>query len=372
MILLLFFLMKEEILGKRENMLTYNVHDGELEAMVHGFKNGFLRTDEYNNLAQCDSLNDLKSQLQVTEYGNFLQNEGAITTRVIVDRAMQKLVLEYMEIRDWAVPPLSTFLDFISYDYMLSNVLKLIAAKRSGRDSLDILYRCHPLGSFPGMSSLLGASTVEEMFAIVLVDSPIGKFFSADQQRDFDERSVEYIRGALQKNYLEAFYAFCEGLGGETASVMCPVLEFEADRLVITIAANTAGMRELLPTDRRRLYPNFGDLIDVHDDLADCESVEQLKEKLKRFPQYSDVFEDAGGIGSRAGSSGGGERSMERRFVEKAVQVYRDAMMKQFQYGCFYGWIRLKELEISNLQWIADCIAQSMKVRVHEYVPIVG
>lgn len=55
------------------DMMTYNVHEGSLEAMVHGYRNALLRGDEYNNLCQCDNLNDLKSQLQVTDYGNFLQ-----------------------------------------------------------------------------------------------------------------------------------------------------------------------------------------------------------------------------------------------------------------------------------------------------------
>lgn len=53
--------------------MTYNVHEGSLEAMVHGYRNALLRSDEYNNLCQCDNLSDLKSQLQVTDYGNFLQ-----------------------------------------------------------------------------------------------------------------------------------------------------------------------------------------------------------------------------------------------------------------------------------------------------------
>ena len=55
------------------DMMDYNVHEGHLEAMVHGYRDALLHVDEYNNLCQCDNLGDMKSQLQVTDYGNFLQ-----------------------------------------------------------------------------------------------------------------------------------------------------------------------------------------------------------------------------------------------------------------------------------------------------------
>lgn len=348
------------------SLVNFNVHDGNLEAMVHGYKNGFLRSEEYNNLCQCDSLGDLKSQLQVTEYGNFLQNEASITSRVIFDRAVDKLVKEFNEIRDWAEYPLSKFLDFMIYEYMISNVLKLIAAKRAGKDSLDILCKCHPLGLFTGIATLTAASNVEDMFEMVLIDSPIGSFFQHSQHKDFDELSLEYIRGMLQKNHLEAFYDFCLEIGGDTATIMCPMLQFEADRSVITVTANTCGIRDINPEDRCKLYPNIGLLVDVHDELSQVQDEEQLKDRLKRFPEYAELFDDTRGMDQTT------KKSVEKRFMEKSVAMYRDCMTKQFQYGVFYGWVKLKEVEVSNLQWIADCITQSMKTRVHEYVPIVA
>lgn len=346
------------------NMLTYNVHEGELEAMVHGYKNGFIRPEEYNNICQCESLGDFKSQMQVTDYGNFLSSEASLSAKVIAEKATDKLVAEFTELREWAAEPLGTFLDFITYDHMLNNVLKLIAAKRSGHESLELLRKCHPLGVFPGLNTLTAATGIDDMFETVLIDSPIGRFFMNSQQKDFDELSLEYIRAMLQRNYIEAFYDFCLQLGGETATVMCPILEFEADRSVITTTANTCGMRDILPADRRKLYPNLGTLVDIQDDLALVEDEDQLKDRLKRFPEYFDLLEETRGM------DGSSKKSLERKFVEKAVGMYKDAMTRQFQYGAFYAWVKLKEIEISNLQWIADCITQSMKSRVNEYVPL--
>lgn len=348
-------------------MLTYNVHEGNLEAMIHGYRDGLLRGDEYNNLCQCDNLSDLKSQLQVTDYGNFLQQEGSLTAHVIVTKAQEVLVRQFRELRSWAEPPLSAFLDFITYEYMIANVLKLIIAKRSGRANLELLTKCHPLGVFGEMATLVAASDVREMFEVVLIDSPVGRFFSGEGgfERDLDELSVEFIQGMLMKNYYEEFHDMCYKLGGVTREVMCPLLDAEADRMVLTFTINTLGMREITPTDRKKVFPNVGTLADIHDDIAECENAEQLRERLRRFPFFFDLLDDSRSIESS------GRKSLERRFVEASVVMYNDALTRQFQYGVFYAYVKLKELEINNLQWISDCVVQQMRSRLHEFVNIV-
>lgn len=59
---------------------------------------------------------DLKLHLQTTDYGNFLANEaGPLTVAIIDERLREKLVVEFEHLRNQAVEPLATFLDFITY-----------------------------------------------------------------------------------------------------------------------------------------------------------------------------------------------------------------------------------------------------------------
>lgn len=59
---------------------------------------------------------DLKLHLQSTDYGNFLANEASpLQVSVIDDKLREKLVIEFQHMRNHAVEPLATFMDYITY-----------------------------------------------------------------------------------------------------------------------------------------------------------------------------------------------------------------------------------------------------------------
>ncbi|KAL9655885.1 hypothetical protein ABK040_014539 [Willaertia magna] len=344
-------------------MLTFNIEDGMAEAIVQGYRDGLLTTTDYNNLTQCDTLEDMKLHLAGTDYGNFLQNEATLSSTIIVEKATEKLVKDFNHFRFQAVEPLSTFLDFITYDYMILNVLKLINAVRNGKGALELMYKCHPLGLFESIGVITAATSIEDMYQLVLIDSPIGRFFTKTETRDFDEYSTDYLRGLLQKNYLEAFYDFVQGLGGVTAEVMGELLEFEADRAVLTITRQSYSVKEdsnRLPKDeRKKLYPNFGQLVDVQDRLAEVDDDNAMVEIVKPYPFFAETLQSVSK-----------QTSLESLLKKKAVELNKIAFEQQFHYGSFYAFVKLREQEINNLLWISECINQGMKHRINEYVPI--
>lgn len=71
---------------------------------------GFLRTT-----FRVSCVADLKLHLQSTDYGSFLANEASpLTVSVIDDKLREKLVVEFRHMRNHAVEPLATFLDYIT------------------------------------------------------------------------------------------------------------------------------------------------------------------------------------------------------------------------------------------------------------------
>eukprot|EP01087_Luapelamoeba_hula_P005051 TRINITY_DN15136_c0_g1_i1.p1 TRINITY_DN15136_c0_g1~~TRINITY_DN15136_c0_g1_i1.p1 ORF type:complete len:382 (-),score=64.49 TRINITY_DN15136_c0_g1_i1:81-1184(-) len=348
----------------RRTIMTFNVDDGYAEAIVRGYRGGVLTPADYANLCQAEVLDDMKLHLATTDYGDFLANEPSpLHTTTIAEKCTERLVSEFEYLRANAVEPLSTFLDYITYGYMIDNIVLLITGTMHERDLSELIERCHPLGMFDAMASLVAAQNPAELYNTVLVDTPLAPYFKEcyHTEDDMNEENIEIIRNTLYKAYLEDFYQYCMKLGGTTAEVMGDILKFEADRRAINITINSFGT-ELTKERREDLYPNFGLLFpEGTQRLGKADDTEQVRTIIEAFGDYTHLFED-----TRYNT----DKSLEDGFFEHEVKLNQLSFDQQMQYGVFYSYVKLKEQEIRNIVWIAECVHQNMKDKITNYIPI--
>lgn len=54
-------------------------------------------------------------------------------------------VVEFNFLKAQAQEPLSTFLEYITYEYMIENIMMLLKGTLSGRDVNELIEQCHPM-----------------------------------------------------------------------------------------------------------------------------------------------------------------------------------------------------------------------------------
>ncbi|KAI9752285.1 MAG: H(+)-transporting V0 sector ATPase subunit d [Lichina confinis] len=370
--------------------LFYNVNNGYIEGIVRGYRNQLLTGQNYGNLTQCETIDDLKLQLSPA-YGDFFASlPPNPSTSSLATKATDKLVGEFRYIQANAVGSLAKFLEFLTYAYMIDNVALLITGTLHERDTRELLERCHPLGWFETMPVLCVATNIEELYSSVLVETPLAPYFKGSlSSQDLDELNIEIIRNTLYKNYLEDFHRFVNEepdlQGTPTAEVMSEVLEFEADRRAINITLNSFGT-DLSKAERRKLYPSFGKLYPEGTlMLSRADDIEGVRIAVDGVGDYRSFFDAAGfggsgggggglgvaGAGNTSGGIGGGEgKSLEDLFYQKEMEMSKLAFTRQFTHSVVYAWVKLREQEIRNITWIAECIAQNQKERIGNYISV--
>eukprot|EP00949_MAST-11_sp_MAST-11-sp1_P003356 g3356.t1 len=381
-------------------MATFNVHDGFEESLVRGFRSGFVTHQQYAQLMDLKegnggSLEDIKLNLQETEYGRFLgDHSGKLEVGDLVDAMLDKLAEEFQYFRSLGSAQLGKFLDYITYEYMIENVMLILRASSGGNVNInEILEQCHPLGRFDD-SVLKSIATFEnstesyqELYSTVLVETPIGPYFErflieqSEKQRNMrqedmrnmlEETPATILENSLLKMYMEDFYAFCKGLGGETATCMCEILEARADAMSISITLNSFGTPLCTATgrmDRAMLYPSFGTLYPaLLDDKRDgpglvtVSNEAELKAALqKNSPTWRNLFREMAQSG----------KSFDDILYRREVRLCELAFEGQFHYGAFYAYVRLKEQEIRNIEWIANTTALAKpEIMKEHFLPI--
>ncbi|KAL8635385.1 MAG: hypothetical protein Q9228_007117 [Teloschistes exilis] len=365
--------------------LFYNVNGGFLEGIVRGYRNSLLTSQNYSNLTQCETIDDVKLQLSPA-YGDFLASlPPNPSTSALADKTTEKMVAEFRYLQGQATASIAEFMEYLTHPYMIDNVALLITGTLHERDTRELLERCHPLGWFETMPVLCVATNIEELYNTVLVESPLRKYFKGSlSHQDLDELNIEIVRNTLYKNYLEDFYKFVttdpEIRGTPTSETMAQILAFEADRRAINITLNSFGT-ELAKQDRRKLYPEIGSLypegILMLSRADDFEGVALAVSGNADYKSYFDQMSmsgggmgGSGGAGNMSGGTGSDGKSLEDMFYQKEMEISKIAFTQQFTHAVIYAWVKLREQEIRNITWIAECIAQNQKERIGNYISV--
>jgi hypothetical protein len=81
--------------GAIGGLMSFNADYGYIEAILRGFRSGFIKSFEYRQLCQCESLDDIKLTLGDTDYLNVLQNQAKLTPEIVLKKCEDKFINEF-------------------------------------------------------------------------------------------------------------------------------------------------------------------------------------------------------------------------------------------------------------------------------------
>jgi V-type H+-transporting ATPase subunit d len=385
----------------------FNVNHGFTESLVRGLRSGFLSPEDYRRVGTADTLEDVRSALEETDFGTFLQDEPSpILVSTISKKCYEKLADEFRFVKAQCNEPLTTFMEFIAREKMIDNVCMIIQGALNGKAPTEMQDKVHPLGLFDGMTAIMSETFdvqggFDDVYHIFLADSPIGAYFEeylkeAGREKDemaragiergqaggiLSKSDLELMKAALKKAWLEDFYAFCQAQGGTTAEVMGHMLKMEADFRVLLVtlnALNTSMSTESKLQERNSLYPSFGYLYpEGVKELRKAWNETTVRTALEPYAKYLTLYDqvkqfyEAEGTGEGGQAKTGSFQSMEDLIYTENVHMFEMAFEQQYHFGVFYAWIKLREQEVRNIRWIANMIVLNTKDRIDDtIVPI--
>jgi len=374
----------------------FNVKDGFTEALVRGLRSGFLGPEDYRRLSSADNMEDIRSALEDSDYGQFMQDEPSpIQVATMTAKCKQKLADEFRYMRSQSTGDLGKFLDFIAAEKMIDNIVGLIQGTINNKPPQELLAKTDPLGDFPEMKTIPSmdiTSGYDDIYKTILIDTPVGPYFeeflktvgSSEESKSMGEigsilteTDLEIMKQSLKKAWLEDFYSFTMSLGGGTAEVCGHILKMEADFRVLLVTLNALntplGSAQKLQ-DRNALYPSFGYLYpEGTDKIRKAWNETTVRAALEPYLQYLQLFDQVKSFYDKEkkdSTTTRGAKSLEDLLYLENVKLYELAFEQQYHFGVFYAWVKLREQEIRNLEWIANMVLMNKKDHVDDIVPI--
>lgn len=276
---------------------------------INGRFNHILKMADYATLCQCRSIDEFIVKLN--HHFPFINEDIQFSTRELRSLLCRNILAELDEFSDSDIPILEYFRDY-------NRIVAFFKTLETGND-------IHLVGTAEEFLGLSTCRTFQEAYRIYLENSSIRKYFKNIRGAETaEEKDLQGLLSLVLKNYFDFHYhKIASGYFKE-------IIEAEGSRQIFELCL--CG-RERVPEEWFPEASTFSGR--VKKTLAGMKSLDEIKQVLS--PDGADPI---------------------ATIMKEQMRVYFEAFKQYDDLSCLYSYFRLKEQEMNNVLWIAECMVQ--------------
>lgn len=349
---------------------------GYLIAEINGKELLLFKSDDYNSLKQCETLEEIciklnrkykflegtditKTQLKknlnktlINEYNRIYNDTNSVSINdnitndsVSIDDNNISLDDNYNDNIYKSINPLKIILEYYIESHKIKNFFFILQSLSKNKD-LDTLYNKIDIGDFDELKTLKFCKDMNDVQKFCIENCFLKKYYyKIKWNLEFKDNDFQKKQVLINKYQIEDIYNKLK----HTDLFILEIIKLQADRCIIDLTMNS--LNNFFGKDRLDLYPRICSLDSkTVESLSFVESIDDMKNILSnKYDINKDIYSE---------------------LINKEMEKYCESFKIFNDVSCVYSYFKLKEQEIKNVLWIVDCILQGRRNEIDSLLNI--
>ncbi|KAH9410901.1 ATP synthase [Ordospora pajunii] len=309
---------------------------GFIISEINGKKEDILKEEDYNALKRCESLEEVA--IKLTRKYPRLSEGGIYTKPEIKKRLLETLKTDFDYYYGADDHGIRMILDYYMDFHKIQNFFYLLQCKQQD-PNLDKSFEKIEMGDFGALRTIKFSSDMDDVQKYCMENSFLKKYGGRVKfKKEFVDNDFQVLQTLFFKIHIEETYRSL------TADMehMKSILKLEGDRQIIEITVNTLGSKDIIGKKRMDLFPAIHSMdLWMREQLSTAECIDDIKNILaERYNFDTDI---------------------SNVLIRAELLRYHESFSMYGDLSCLYAYFRIKEQEIKNILWIAECIIQNRR-----------